>query len=177
MSGKGLERLQRLLAERYESLRVQVARRLGGSADMASDALHDAYLRVSTRKDLDDIQYPQTYLVNAAVNSAIDQMRKDVRLVSDDEIESIFEQARSDAPGPEQTLLGRERTEQVVQILESLPLRQTQMLISHRVHGEDTTQLAQRWGMSSRMVRREIQKANDACMQALQALDKKNELP
>ena len=43
MSGAGLANLRRLVAERYEALRRQVARRLGGASDLAGDALHDAY--------------------------------------------------------------------------------------------------------------------------------------
>ena len=53
MSGAGLAALRRLIAERYDALRNQVSRRLGGASDLAGDALHDAYLRLSARDDLD----------------------------------------------------------------------------------------------------------------------------
>ncbi|SHI46618.1 RNA polymerase sigma factor [Pollutimonas bauzanensis] len=173
MSGQGLVRLQRLLMSRYDALRAQIAHRLGGSQEMAADALHDAYVRLASQADLDDVKFPRTYLVNTAVNSAIDRIRKDVRLVNDDDIEAIFEQARDECPGQERELLGRERMAQVMAVLNQLPPRQSELLVSHRVHGEETELLAKRWGISARMIRREIQKANDACLAALEKLDRK----
>ena len=99
MSGAGLANLRRLVAERYEALRRQVARRLGGASDLAGDALHDAYLRLSARDDLDDVRHPQTYLVNTAVHVAIDRIRQDVRLLSESEVSEFFD-VQDDAPGP-----------------------------------------------------------------------------
>ncbi|MBO9357610.1 sigma-70 family RNA polymerase sigma factor [Bordetella petrii] len=174
MSGQGLTRLQRLLMSRYDALKAQIAYRLGGSQEMAADALHDAYVRLASQENLDDVKHPRTYLVNTAVNSAIDRMRKDARLVSDDDIEAIFEQARDEAPSQVRELLARERMEQVMAVLNQLPPRQSELLVSHRVHGEDTEALAKRWGVSVRMIRREIQKANDACLLALEKLDQQD---
>ena len=91
MSGAGLAALRRLIAERYDALRNQVSRRLGGASDLAGDALHDAYLRLSARDDLDGVRHPQTYLVNTAVHAAIDRIRQDTRLLSESEVSEFFE--------------------------------------------------------------------------------------
>ena len=41
MKDSGLGRLRKLIVERYDQLKAQVAHRLGGSGDMAGDALHE----------------------------------------------------------------------------------------------------------------------------------------
>lgn len=171
MTQTGRARLHQLLRERYDTLKAQIAQRLGGAADLADDALHDAYLRLASQHNLDQIQHPHTYLVNTAVNSAIDRLRRDARQVSDDEIDALFERTLDEQPGAEQTLEARQRVEQVVQVMASLPVRQYELLVAHRIHHESTEVLAQRWGITARMVRREIQSASAACLAALKNLD------
>ena len=82
MSRKGVERLQQLITQGYDALRRQVAYRLGGSSDMASDALHEAYVRLASQDNLDEVRHPHAYLVNTAVNVAIDRIRSDARLLA-----------------------------------------------------------------------------------------------
>ncbi|MEI2417303.1 sigma-70 family RNA polymerase sigma factor [Orrella sp. JC864] len=172
MSGQpGLLRLHRLLAERYEALRAQIAHRLGGATDMAEDALHDAYVRLASLKDLDEVKHPRSYLVNTAVNSAIDRIRSEVRLVGEDEIEALFEQGRAVHPAPEREIMGRERAQHVMAAIATLTPRQSALLLAYRVHGEDTDVLARRWGISRGMVRREIRQANAVCLDALARYD------
>ncbi|SHH49083.1 RNA polymerase sigma factor [Pollutimonas bauzanensis] len=170
MSGSGSGKLRELLTERYDLLKTQVARRLGSSSDMAGDALHDAYVRLLGRDDFDKVQHPQTYLVNAAVNGAIDQIRRDARLVSDTEIDGLFE-LPCDGPGPERVIAGHARMERMLKVLEALPPRRCALLIEYRVHGTETSELAKRWGISRVMVRREIQAAHSVCLEAMAKLE------
>lgn len=170
MNESGLGRLRKLIAERYDYLKAQVASRLGGAGDLAGDALHEAYLRMATRDDLDQVRHPQAYLINAAVNATIDRMRSDARLVDEAEIGALFELAH-DGPGPDREVAGRDRMEQVMAVLATLPPRQCSLLIDFRVHGLGTDELAERWGISRVMVRREIQSAHKACLQAMEKLD------
>ena len=171
MSRKGVERLQQLITQGYDALRRQVAYRLGGSSDMASDALHEAYVRLASQDNLDEVRHPHAYLVNTAVNVAIDRIRSDARLLGDDEIEAVFEQARGAQPGLDSDLAARQRLDTAMRALQDMPPRQSALLIAHRVHGEDTESLARRWGISARMVRREIQTAAQTCMAAMEARD------
>lgn len=171
MSGQGLIRLQRLLTDRYEALKAQIAHRLGGSTELAEDALHDAYVRLVSLDNVESIRHPRSYLVNTAVNSAIDRLRGDMRLVGDEEIESLFERARGEYPAPDRELMGRQRAQRVLEALGALPERQRALLVAYRVNGEDTETLATRWGISRGMIRREIRKANQACLAALRDLD------
>ncbi|VFR49889.1 RNA polymerase sigma-70 factor, ECF subfamily [plant metagenome] len=169
MSGAGLLRLRQLLADRYDVLRAQVARRLGGSAEMAGDALHDAYLRVAGRDDLDAVRHPQAYLVNAAVHAGIDRIRSETRLVADCEIDALFELPDEGAQ-PDRVALERARMDLLMQVMDELSPRQRALLIESRVNGIETAELAARWGISVVMVRREIQTAHHYCLDALERL-------
>lgn len=175
MSESGLSRLRQLIVERYDQLKAQVAHRLGSSSDLAADALHEAYVRLATRDDLDQVRFPQTYLINSAVNATIDQIRKDARLVNESEIGALFELVY-EGPDPERMLVGRDLVERTIQILDALPPRQCALLIEHRVHGVDTADLAKRWGISRIQVRREIQAAHKTCLAAMQEIELEQEL-
>jgi len=170
MKDSGLGRLRTLIVERYDQLKAQVAQRLGSSGDLAGDALHEAYARLASRDDLDTVQHPQTYLVNSAVNATIDRIRSDARLVGEDEIGSLFELVY-EGPGPERVTEGRQEMDLMMEILDTLPPRQCSLLIDFRVHGVDTEELAQRWGISRVLVRREIQTAHKACLAAVEKLE------
>ncbi|WP_445658373.1 RNA polymerase sigma factor [Achromobacter sp. NCFB-sbj8-Ac1-l] len=166
MSGAGLANLRRLVAERYEALRRQVARRLGGASDLAGDALHDAYLRLSARDDLDEVRHPQTYLVNTAVHVAIDRIRQDVRLLSESEVSEFFD-VQDDAPGPAGIAESRSDMDHMFKALDALTPRQRDILIAARVAGLSRPDLAKRWGISVRLVGRELQTAHEHCVRAM----------
>lgn len=171
MSETGLGRLRSLIVERYDQLKSQVAHRLGSSRDMAGDALHEAYLRLAAREDLDEVKHPHAYLVNSAVNYTIDRIRSDTRLVNEEEIGSLFELAY-DGAGPDRIAEGRDQLDRIMVILDQLPPRQCALLIDYRVHGIDTDELASRWGVSRVLVRREIQAAHKTCLAAMQKHDR-----
>lgn len=166
MSGAGLANLRRLVAERYEALRRQVARRLGGASDLAGDALHDAYLRLSARDDLDEVRHPQTYLINTAVHVAIDRIRQDVRLLSESEVSEFFD-VQDDAPGPAGIAESRSDMDHMFKALDALTPRQRDILIAARVEGLSRPDLAKRWGISVRLVGRELQTAHEHCVRAM----------
>ena len=166
MSGQGLATLRRLVAERYDALRRQVARRLGGASDLAGDALHDAYLRLSARDDLDAVRHPQTYLVNTAVHVAIDRIRQDVRLLSESEVGEFFD-VEDSVPGPESVAESRSDMDHMLKALDTLTPRQRDILIAARVEGLSRPDLAKRWGISLRLVGRELQTAHEHCVQAM----------
>ncbi|MBO9356983.1 sigma-70 family RNA polymerase sigma factor [Bordetella petrii] len=167
MSGSGLAQLRQLFIESYDALRVRVARRLGTSGELAGDALHEAYVRLADKGGLDGVRHPRSYLVNTAMHVAIDQMRRDARMLSDTEIEKFLE-VEDSAPGPAHTAAVREDLETMLEILEALPLRQRDILIAIRAHDLSRNELAKRWGISERQVGRELQAAHEFCARALQ---------
>ncbi|AEC18806.1 ECF subfamily RNA polymerase sigma-24 factor [Pusillimonas sp. T7-7] len=172
MSGKGLAQFARLLTERYETLKSQVARRLGSSSDMAGDVLHDAYVRLAGQDNLSEVRYPQSYLVNTAVHVAIDKIRSDARMLSAAEVGAFFD-VEDSAPGPVQTAQARDELARMFKVLDSLPPRQCDILVSARVHDVSRIDLAKRWGISVRLVGRELQTAHEFCFRAMKELEEK----
>jgi RNA polymerase sigma-70 factor (ECF subfamily) len=163
MSDVGLSKLKLLLTERYDALKSQLARRLG-SADLAGEALHDAYVRLAGKDVLDDVRHPQAYLLHTAVHAAIDRLREDGRMpLSEVEIEALYD-LEDPTPGPVETAQGRYDLAQVVRAMEGLPPRQRDILISARLDEVSREDLAKRWGISVRQVNRELQAAHEACL-------------
>lgn len=170
MSGKGLAQLRHLFTQRYDTLRLRVARRLGSAGDMAGDALHEAYVRLAEKADLDEVRHPQSYLLNTAVHVAIDQLRGESRVLSEAEVADFLD-VPDEAAGPAETAEARGEMDRMFAALAELPPRQRDIFLSARVHGVPRAELAKRWGISLRQVGRELQAAHEFCLQALKARD------
>jgi len=156
-----LAELKRLFTERYEVLKAQLIRRLG-SAELAGEALHDAYVQLADRDGLNEVRHPQAYLLHTAVNAAIDRLRGGQRYLSADEVAELYEMA-DPAPGPSQTAAARFDLTRAADALAALPARQRDILYAARVDGMTLKELAQRWGISTRLVSRELAAAHEFC--------------
>ncbi|ARP95376.1 RNA polymerase sigma factor [Bordetella genomosp. 13] len=161
MSTGGLAELRRLLVERYDTIKAQLTRRLG-SAELAGDALHDAWLRLAAKDSLEEVRYPQAYLVNTAMHAAIDRMRGQAHELNEGEVQALFDLADPGA-GPAAAAQARLELARVVDAMESLPPRQRDILFSMRVEGATREELARRYGISVRMVARELRTAHEYC--------------
>ncbi|GAA4342291.1 hypothetical protein GCM10023144_44140 [Pigmentiphaga soli] len=167
MTGAALTELRRLFSERYEMLKAQLVRRLG-SAELAGDALHDAYVQLADRGELNEVRHPQAYLLHTAFNAAIDRLRGSQRYLSADEVSELYELADV-APGPGQTVEARVELTLAVDALAALPARQRDILYAARVDGLSLKELALRWGISTRLVSRELQAAHEFCVRHMAA--------
>lgn len=161
MTVAGLTDLRRVLVERYDALKVQLTRRLG-SAELAGDALHDTWVRLAGRDDVGDVRHPQAYLINTAMHAAIDRLRSQARELNEDEVQSLFDLS-DPAAGPAQSVQARRELQRVVDAMQALPPRQRDILFSVRVDGATREDLARRYGISVRMVARELQAAHEYC--------------
>lgn len=66
--------LQRLLVANYERLRRRLVRHLG-CLDMASECLHDAWLRLGDVEVRPAVRNPEAYVYRVACNVAMDRVR------------------------------------------------------------------------------------------------------
>lgn len=171
MTSGGLAELKRLFAERYETLKAQLVRRLG-SAELASDALHDAYVQLADREGLNEVRHPQAYLLHTAVNAAIDKLRGTQRYLSADEVADLYELA-DPAPGPPRVAQARFDLGRAANALAALPARQRDILYAARIDGLTLKELAQRWGVSTRLISRELQAAHEFCARHMEAAEEK----
>ncbi|VVE35275.1 RNA polymerase sigma factor [Pandoraea aquatica] len=170
--------LSEYLIRHYGALKRRVTHLLG-SSELASDALHDTWLRVNAEPvpPADDashadepgeaapalptsVRSPGSYLVRMAINIAVDALRRNSRALPLDEVDALIELA-DPAPGPAQTVQARIEMQTMMQWLERMPERRREIFVL--VHFENLLQsdVAQRLGCSKRTVEYELKHAHD----------------
>lgn len=161
MSETGWAVLRQLLVDRYDEFRARLTRRLG-SADLASEALHEMYLRLDRADHPGPIASPSAYLFRAAYNLATDMRRtegRQARQTIADGLDDLVDQT----PGPDGIAEAKVDLEALVQALRSLPPRQRAILIAARYERLPRAEIARRYNISRRFVQMELQRALEAC--------------
>ena len=161
--------LRALFLERYNDFRSQLKRRLG-SDDLAHDAMQEAFLKVNDMPSSSSIQQPAAYLFRVAVNIAEDQRRRDSRLLTGVEIIELVG-ATDEVEDPARIAQGRSQIEAFRRALRQLPERTQQMLLAARVHDVPHAEIARRYGVSERIVSKELKRALAHCGKVLDALE------
>lgn len=148
------------LAKRYGSLKRTLTRRLG-NADLASDALHDTWVRLQGLDQLPPRDHPGAYLMRVATNIAVDMQRKQRHAVSGEDIDAVLEEMADPGPGPARQAQARFDLNVVAQLVERMPERRRAIFVM--VHWEDMTrqEVADRLEISRRTVETELQRAHE----------------
>ena len=156
MTDSSLALVRRFLLDRYDDIKRRLTMRLG-SADLAGDALQDAWIKIARVDALGAIRNPGNFIFGVALNAARDRMR-DVnnRHLSAVEIDSLLE-IPDDAPGPERVAEGHSDWRMLAAILDELPPLQRDILLAARLDGMPRREIARRLGISLRVVERELQ--------------------
>ncbi len=168
MTEAGWAALQHRLLTRYKVFKKRLTLQLG-SADLASDALQDTWLRLERGGDLTTVRSPDTYLYSMAINIARDHQRAEHRRLTTSEIETLLEIV-DDAPDAARIMEARSDMEALVAVIEELPVRQQAILLAARIDGMPRQAIAERFGVSVRFVQRELQEAHDYCAERLEKL-------
>jgi len=153
--------------ERYNDFRSQLKRRLG-SEDLAHDAMQEAFLKVNDLPASASIQQPAAYLFRVALNIAEDQRRRDSRLLTGVEISELINMT-DEAADPARIAQGRSQIDAFRRALRGLPERTQQMLLAARVHDLPHAEIARRYGVSERIVSKELKRALEHCARELDA--------
>lgn len=156
-----------IFLERYNDFRSQLKRRLG-SEDLAHDAMQEAFLKVNDLPASSSIQQPAAYLFRVALNIAEDQRRRDSRLLTGVEISELIN-LTDEAADPARIAQGRSQIEAFRRALRGLPERTQQMLLAARVHELPHAEIARRYGVSERIVSKELKRALEHCARELDA--------
>lgn len=159
--------LRALFLERYNDFRSQLKRRLG-SEDLAHDAMQEAYLKVNDMPASASIQQPAAYLFRVALNIAEDQRRRDSRLLTGVEISELIH-ITDEAADPARIAQGRSQIDAFRRALRQLPERTQQMLLAARVQELPHAEIARRYGVSERIVSKELKRALEHCGRELEA--------
>lgn len=158
------ELMQSLLA-RYDELKDRLAQRLG-SADLAADALHETWLKLERRTDLEGIKNPNAYVYRAALNTAVNLRRANSRRLTPLDVEFIMGIA-DDAPGPATIAEDREDIAAMVRALTELPERQRVVFYENFLGGATPSDLAKRFGVTVRTIQSDLQRAVEHCARRL----------
>lgn len=163
MSGATLTLLRDLLASRYDELKRKLTWRLG-SSDLASDALHDTWVHLEKRReDGAPVTNPGAYLVRIATNLASDRINRDSRYLDHPELDALLDDIADLVPGPAHIAESRSEMDALAAIIEGLPPRRRAIFLAVRVEELSNQEVAQRFGISSRLVGLELKRAHEYC--------------
>lgn len=153
--------LRQLLAVRYEDLRRRLARRFG-SADLATEVLHETWLRLEGTTELKPVHRPHSYLYRMMLNVAADQKRAETRWASRAELEAL-QHADDGLLDPERIAAARSEIKTIERVLSELPPLRRAIFVAATVEEASYRSIAARFGISLRTVEREMRRALDHC--------------
>lgn len=145
--------------DNYDDFRRRLRRRLR-SDDVVDDVLQETYLRVERVAPLPG--NPTAYLFRMALNLAVDHHRGAGRLLTGVEVEELLHGV-DDPADPPTVLASRQDLEALGAALDALTRRQREILIAARVDELPHADIAARYGISVRMVGKELRKALETC--------------
>ncbi len=150
-------KLRDLLVRDYFKLKNRLMRRFG-SADLATEILHETYLRLGAVDALGVAQNPDAYLYRAALNVAADSREKDRRWVDKATIEAV--RRRDDCElDPEEILRAQQEWRALLAALDELPARRRAVFLAARLDELSHREIAGKLGVSTDTVDRELKQA------------------
>lgn len=168
MNESGILSLRDFLVRRYDDLKRRLTLHLG-SADLAGEALQETWLRLENSKESkESVQYPLSYLMRMATNSALDRLRAEKRFLSGDEVDQVLSTLSDPMPGPAQTFEARSEAERLAAVIQKMPVRRRNILILIRVDEMPRQEVADRLGVSLSLVDRELKRAHEYVIEHMQ---------
>ncbi len=152
--------LRQVLVERYDELRRRLARRLGD--EKARETLHETWLHLRDKNGPGVVDSPSGCLLRSALNLAISRERQETRRIKRFEVQPMLEIVDA-APGPEREVESREQIARLEQVLEELTPRRRTILLASRLEGTPLREIAERLGVSQRLVELELKAALEHC--------------
>lgn len=157
--------LSELLVDRYGELRARLVRRLG-STELAAEALQETWLRLQRPGHAGALQRPDAYLFRAALNIAADKRVAERRRLALSEVEAL-RHADDDELDPERIAASREEIAALADALDELPPRRRAIFLAARLDELPHRLIAERHGVSTRLVERELKLAFEHCSERL----------
>jgi RNA polymerase sigma factor (sigma-70 family) len=158
--------LRHLLVAGYADIRRRLARRLG-SEDLASEVLHETYLRLDGGRAAATIHRPGDYIFRVALNVATDQKRASHRRLTYSEVEALYHFADASIDA-EREIEARSELAALGRAFAALTPRQRAIMIEVRIDGTPHAELAKRFGVSERMIDKDLRRALEYCADQLE---------
>lgn len=158
--------LRKRIAAQYASL-VRRLERATGSKDGAADALHETWLRLENANVSAQVGNADAYILGMANNVAIDQYRRERRHLHEDDLDAVLE-LPDELADPERIVAARRKVDALKEVLRGLTPRRRAILVAARVDGLLNREIAERFGISLRLVESELSAAMKHCLQRMQ---------
>jgi RNA polymerase sigma factor (sigma-70 family) len=158
-------KLKELFVSRYAALRRRLEHATG-SADDAADILQDTWLRLDTMAEIGPVDNAKAYLRGTANNAAIDHFRRERRHVHEEEVEELFD-IPDELADLERVVSARQKVDQLKIVVMQLTPRCRAILLAARVDGQLNREIAERFGISLRMVEKELAAAIKYCAEQM----------
>lgn len=164
-----------MVARYYRELLNHLTRTIK-DRDGAADIVQEAYVRVlALQQSGQVVSQPRALLYHTARNLVIDRHRRnEVRGESvqvDDMPEEFDMLAAPSACEPDVALASSQAVDAMLQTIDKLPVRCREAFILHRFDGLPHAEVAERMGISRKMVEQHIKLAMDACRRCKAQLD------
>jgi RNA polymerase sigma-70 factor (ECF subfamily) len=161
MSHSTRETLRHVLLLGYDDLRARLTRRFG-SVELASDALHETWLRLETAAPAATVLSPKHYVLQMAVNAALKSLKTENRFVGLTDAKMAIGLV-DDAPDQERHSIARSDLEALAGAISELTPRRREILLLSRLKGMPLWAIAERLGISQRLVEIELKHALAFC--------------
>jgi len=158
-------KLKRHLSSRYAVLRWRLERVVGCKHN-AADALQETWLRLEAMAQPSAVHNPDAYLLRMAANIATDAYRRDQIIVTEREREELMHMADeggNDVSDPARIVAARLDVQALDAALAGLSPRRRAILTAARIDGMLNADIAERFGISVAMVKKELQAAMQHC--------------
>ncbi len=134
----------------------------------AEDLLQDIYLRLRRNDDRDPVSNTSAYLFTLANNLVIDHRRRTG--TRRDSVPHIMTLKRhSEARTPEIRASEMQAHDQLRQAMEKMPETRRQVFLMHKFHGYSYREIAEKLGVSTKMIEKHMTKALASCHQCKDA--------
>jgi len=154
-----------VLVTRYDDFKRRLTARLG-SAELASEALQDTFLRLRSATILERVQSPRAYLLRTALNIAINRIQSEKRRMTASEVDAMVE-IPDDMPDPTRVVEARSDIEALKHALAELPTRRREIVLAAAFNDVPYRVLAARFGVTVRTIQIEMKHALAHCAQRL----------
>ena len=161
MSESSRDLLRRRLIDDYSDISKRLARRLG-SADRATEAVHDTWIRLAEASRIGPVERPTPYLLRIAYHLSLRRRSAERETVTLDDACAALDLA-DDAPHPDRIAEARSELKALDDALAELSPRRRDILLASRVEGEALSSIAVRYGVSQRFIEKELKLALIHC--------------
>jgi RNA polymerase sigma-70 factor (ECF subfamily) len=158
-------RMRAILESGYQRFQERLRKRLGSDA-LATEVLHETWLRIGHMGNVGLVQRPESYLFRMALNVAADRKQADSRRLSPVEIATL-RHMMDEVLDPQRIAEARAEMATLESALNELTPRRKAIFVLARVNEMKHEDIAQRFGISARMVEKELLYALRYCSQRL----------